>query len=113
MPDADELAPPERLDAKPEAPRPLIDARDLAVSFKVEGGTVEAVKSMAFQLRRGETIAIVGESGSGKSVTARAIMGLLSRRASIGPLSRILLDGKDVLKFSQRARRGLRGGRHR
>jgi len=105
------LAPPERLDSGPDAPPSLIDARDLAVTFQVEGGSVEAVKAMSFQLRRGETIAIVGESGSGKSVTARAVMGLLSRRASVAANSRILLDGQDVLKFTPGQRRALRGKR--
>ena len=111
MTDAVDLAPPERFDSGPNAPPSLIDARGLAVSFAVEGGTVDAVKAMSFQLRRGETIAIVGESGSGKSVTARAVMGLLSRRATVSPASRILLDGQDVLKFTPEQRRALRGQR--
>ncbi len=111
MSDSVNLAPPERLDSGPNAPPSLIDARDLAVTFQVEGGSVAAVKAMSFQLRRGETIAVVGESGSGKSVTARAVMGLLSRRASIAPNSRILLDGRDVLKFTPNQRRALRGKR--
>jgi len=62
---------------------PVIDARNVAVNFKVEDGMVEAVKDVSFQLYRGETIAIVGESGSGKSVTARTVMGLLSKRAVV------------------------------
>ena len=61
----------------------IIDARNIAVTFKVEDGTVEAVKDVSFQLHHGETIAIVGESGSGKSVTARTIMGLLTKRATV------------------------------
>ena len=97
--------------SKTSAPQLLIDARDLAVTFKVDRGTVEAVRSMSFQLRKAETIAIVGESGSGKSVTARAVMGLLTKRATVKENSRILLDGEDILKFSQERRRRLRGGR--
>ena len=104
-------APVERKDLSSRDGKPVIDARNVAVNFKVEHGTVEAAKDVSFQLYRGETIAIVGESGSGKSVTARTIMGLLSKRATIASLSRIEYDGKDVLKFSARERRGLRGNR--
>ena len=89
----------------------ILEARNLAVSFKVEGGTVDAVKNMSFALRRGETIAIVGESGSGKSVTARAVMRLLTRRASMGEGSYINLGGQDVLKLPESEMRKLRGSR--
>ncbi|WP_163602518.1 ATP-binding cassette domain-containing protein, partial [Klebsiella pneumoniae] len=85
--------------------------RNVAVRFTVEEGVVEAVKDVSFQLYRGETIAIVGESGSGKSVTARTIMGLLTKRAVVSQESKIAYDGKDILKFSSRARRALRGNR--
>ena len=91
----------ERLDQATQTRPLLIDARDLAVSFKVDGGIVEAVRNVSFQLHRGETIAIVGESGSGKSVTARAVMGLLSRRATVKPPSRILLDGDGYAEVSR------------
>ena len=43
----------------------ILEARNIKVTFKVEGGTVEAVKDMSFALRKGETIDIVGERGSG------------------------------------------------
>ena len=89
----------------------ILEARNLAVSFKVEGGTVEAVKNMNFALRKGETIAIVGESGSGKSVTARAVMRLLSRRATMGKDSYINLGGQEVLKLRESEMRKLRGSR--
>ena len=89
----------------------ILEARNLAVSFKVEGGTVEAVKNMNFALRKGETIAIVGESGSGMSVTARAVMRLLSRRATMGKDSYINLGGQEVLKLRESEMRKLRGSR--
>jgi peptide/nickel transport system ATP-binding protein len=105
------FAPPVRHDHDGRQDTPIIDARNVAVTFKVEGGSVEAVKDISFQLYRGETIAIVGESGSGKSVTARTIMGLLSKRATVSSRSVVDYDGDNILKFSNHARRKLRGNR--
>ncbi len=105
------FAPPVRHDHDGRKESPVIDARNIGVNFKVEHGTVEAVKDISFQLYRGETIAIVGESGSGKSVTARTVMGLLSKRAVISPRSSVEYDGANILKFSEKARRKLRGDR--
>ncbi|ARM91646.1 oligopeptide ABC transporter ATP-binding protein (plasmid) [Rhizobium sp. CIAT894] len=105
------FAPPVRHDHDGRSDTPVIDARNVAVNFKVENGMVEAVKDVSFQLYRGETIAIVGESGSGKSVTARTVMGLLSKRAVVSDKSTVSYDGSNILKFSERARRKLRGDR--
>jgi peptide/nickel transport system ATP-binding protein len=105
------LAPPLRHDHDQRIDKPIMDARNIGVSFKVEHGNVQAVKDISFQLYRGETIAIVGESGSGKSVTARTVMGLLSKRAVVLPTSSIDYDGSNILKLSERARRKLRGNR--
>ncbi len=87
----------------------ILDARNIGVDFKVEGGTVNAVRDVSFQLHKGETIALVGESGSGKSVTARTLMKLLTKRATILPKTQITLSGKNIVKMSDRDMRKLRG----
>jgi len=89
----------------------VIDAHKVGVTFKVDGGSVEAVRDVSFRLRKGQTIALVGESGSGKSVTARALMRLLSKRATVSPETRILYGGRDMAKLSQAEMRSLRGNR--
>ena len=87
----------------------ILEASNIAVNFKVESGVVEAVRNVSFVLQRGETIAIVGESGSGKSVTARAIMRLLSKRATLSKGSKILLDGIELTSLTEGEMRKLRG----
>jgi peptide/nickel transport system ATP-binding protein len=89
----------------------ILDARNISVTFKVEGGKVEAVKNVSFALRKGETIGIVGESGSGKSVTARAVMRLLTKRAIVSPETSISLGGQNIMKLKESEMQKLRGSR--
>ncbi len=103
------MAPSERHDLGAHGRELILDARNVGVDFKVEGGVVNAVRDVSFQLHKGETIALVGESGSGKSVTARTLMKLLTKRATILPQTSITLSGKDVVKMSDREMRKLRG----
>jgi peptide/nickel transport system ATP-binding protein len=89
----------------------VIDASRIGVAFEVDGGTIEAVRDVSFQLRKGQTIALVGESGSGKSVTARAVMRLLSKRARVSDQTRITYAGDDMAHMSLARMRQLRGNR--
>ena len=89
----------------------VIDARKVGVTFKVLGGEIEAVKDVSFTLHKGQTIALVGESGSGKSVTARAIMRLLSKRARVADNTEIMYGGKNMARLPQSQMRFLRGNR--
>lgn len=56
----------------------VLNVNNLRVEFETDERTLTAVDDISFQVGRGQTLGIVGESGSGKSVTALAIMGLLS-----------------------------------
>ena len=67
---------------------PLLEVRDLSVSFPVRpgpqgGGDVRAVREISYTVDQGEFLGIVGESGSGKSVSSMAVMGLLPRSAQV------------------------------
>lgn len=70
--------------------KPLLDLKNLAIDFKVHGGTIQAVRDVSFDIMPGSTVALVGESGSGKSVTAQAILGILPKIANISAGSIVL-----------------------
>jgi oligopeptide/dipeptide ABC transporter ATP-binding protein len=61
----------------PTATEPLLQVRDLRVSFRLDEGTVRAVDGLSFDVLPGQVIGIVGESGCGKSVTMKAILQLV------------------------------------
>ncbi len=87
---------------------PILQVKDLSVSFKTHNGMVKAVRGIDFHLNKGETLAIVGESGSGKSVTTKAILGILSKNAVIES-GEILYDGNDLAKYSDKQFYDIRG----
>lgn len=84
--------------------------RNLRISFRTDGGKVQAVRDIDFDLYKGETLAIVGESGSGKSVTSRAILGILANNA-LKEGGEILYDGQDLMKISEEEFCKIRGDR--
>ncbi|MFO1036711.1 MAG: ABC transporter ATP-binding protein [Geminicoccaceae bacterium] len=90
---------------------PLLQVKDLSVTFAVEGRVLEAVKRVSFDLDRGQTLAIVGESGSGKSVTALSLLQLLPYPKARHPEGSIRLDGQEIVGAPERVLRRLRGDR--
>jgi len=89
--------------------RPVLAVENLTTSFKTPQGWKTVVRDINLHVDAGETVAIVGESGSGKSVTALSAMRLLPAGRSRTE-GRILLDGTDLLKASEKTMRSIRGG---
>ena len=85
-----------------------LSVNNLKVSFRTDGGKVQAVRDISFDLYKGETLAIVGESGSGKSVTSKAIMGISAVNA-IYEGGEILYDGQDLVRIPEEEMHKLRG----
>ena len=86
----------------------LLEVNQLRVQIETQHGTVQAVRGVSFHLDEQETLAIVGESGSGKSISVKSIMGLLPKNGKIVEGS-ILMEGKDLAKFSERQMQSVRG----
>ncbi|MBG6189428.1 peptide/nickel transport system ATP-binding protein [Arthrobacter sp. CAN_A212] len=87
---------------------PLLEVKDLAVTFSTTYGDVTAVENASFTLRRGKTLAIVGESGSGKSTTAMACIGLLPSNGRVTGGS-IQFEGQNLVTLPEAKMRAIRG----
>jgi peptide/nickel transport system ATP-binding protein len=86
----------------------ILDVRDLTVTFDTDDGTVHAVDGVSYTVGAGETLGIVGESGSGKSVSSLTVMGL-TRSSNARITGEVHFGGRDLLKLSDEAIRGIRG----
>jgi oligopeptide/dipeptide ABC transporter ATP-binding protein len=88
---------------------PLLEVRDLRVSFNTEDGVVRAVEGVSFTLMPGEVLGIVGESGSGKSVTMMSVLRLINDPNAVFE-GEVLYKGRDVMSLPEDRMREVRGG---
>jgi len=86
----------------------VLEVRNLKTSFFTGKGVVKAVDDVSFTLAKGETLGLVGESGCGKSVTAMSITRLVSPPGRVVG-GQVLLNGQDLLGFSEVEMRRVRG----
>ena len=92
-----------RREHRPPVDDALLCARDLDVSYRLAGPgrrSLQAVRGVSLDVRRGEILAVVGESGSGKTSLARAILGLIEPTGGT-----LQFDGRDLLGPERRAAR--------
>ncbi len=88
---------------------PVIEVKDLNISFKTAAGVLKVVENVSFSIGKGECLAVVGESGSGKSVSALATIGLLVKDQSVVTGS-VLFRGEELLGKPESYMRKIRGG---
>ena len=87
---------------------PVLDIRDLSVSYHTDRGLLRALRNINLSIDPGRIVGIVGESGCGKSTLISAIIRLLAPNAHIESGS-ILFRGNDLLSLDPEAMRALRG----
>ena len=86
---------------------PVLQVRDLKVTFSTPLGPLVAVRGVDLDVSAGEMTAVVGESGSGKSVSFLAAMGLLPKTATVE--GSVILDGHQLVGASPKLMRSVRG----
>jgi peptide/nickel transport system ATP-binding protein len=89
-------------------PEPLLEVRDLRVTFRSRRGDVPAVDGLNFRLEAGEVLGIVGESGSGKSVSMMSMLKLI-RNPNCVVQGEARFLGRDLVAMKDKELRSLRG----
>ncbi|MDO4339634.1 MAG: ABC transporter ATP-binding protein [Eubacteriales bacterium] len=77
--------------------KPLLEVRDISLSYHTLSGETSALSHISFDLMPGEFLAIVGPSGCGKSTLLNLICGLLTAEQGT-----ILMDGAPVARGDSR-----------
>ena len=92
------------------AKAPVLELRNVSISYFVRAGQMKVVPNISFKLGQGEALGLVGESGCGKSTVAFAVMQYLG---SVGRITdgQVLFEGRDLDKFSPAELRAIRGRR--
>lgn len=77
------------------------------LSIRTESDSRELLVDLSFELNTGRTLALVGESGSGKSITALALLGLLS--TGLKASGEVVFGGQSLLLLSDAQMCAVRG----
>jgi peptide/nickel transport system ATP-binding protein len=101
------------LDTRPAAKAdtaPVLELRNVSISYFVRAGEMRVVPNISFKLGQGEALGLVGESGCGKSTVAFAVMQYLG---TVGRVTKgqVLFEGRDLATMSANELRGIRGRR--
>ena len=88
----------------------LLSVNNLEVAFPLRTGTVTAIRDVSFELNQGERLGIVGESGAGKSVSAFAILSLISKPGYMSA-GKIYFDGICLSDLNESEMQQIRGNR--
>lgn len=88
---------------------PALKVEDLHVWLDRESGRHPVVDGISFSINPGEVTGLVGESGCGKTMTAFAIMGLLSGTGTTVESASIEINGKDISTLNPARKRHILG----
>ncbi|WP_435260980.1 ABC transporter ATP-binding protein [Tenacibaculum sp. nBUS_03] len=81
----------------------MLEIKNLSIVFK----TNKVLNDISFSINKNQILGIVGESGSGKSISSLAIMGLLSKTATI--TGEVIFENKNLLSLRENEFQKIRG----
>ena len=87
---------------------PVLDIRNLSISFFTRAGEIPAVMDFSTSVMPGESMGLVGESGCGKSTVALGIMRDLGVNGRI-VAGQVLFKGRDLATLDEAELRAIRG----
>ncbi|MGI6227103.1 MAG: ATP-binding cassette domain-containing protein, partial [Peptococcales bacterium] len=87
----------------------ILEVRNLKIIYRTDDGVVEALNGVNLSIAKGKTLGLVGETGAGKTTLAKGIMGLIPYPPGEIISGEILYCGEDLLKFTEKRQRKIRG----
>ncbi len=98
------------MDIHGETLKPVLEVKNLNISYETEEGVFRAVQDVSFSIFPRESYGLVGESGSGKTTIAFSIVRYLPPNGRVCGGS-VLFDGRDIYSMSRSELRDLWGGK--
>lgn len=86
----------------------VLDIQNLQLQIALTRGKTPILRGVDLAIEAGETCALVGESGAGKTMVAKALLGILPKRAR-DIRGKLMFNGQDLLSMSSRRHRSLLG----
>ncbi|MHC1759173.1 MAG: ABC transporter ATP-binding protein [Negativicutes bacterium] len=91
------------------AEKEFFKIENLVVHYIVDDEVVEAVNGISLKINDGKTLGLVGETGAGKTTTALSVMGLIPNPPGKIVNGKVIFNGEDLLKKTEKAMRKIRG----
>ncbi len=86
-----------------------LEINDIVVHYETKEGIAKAVNGVNIKLPQKGTLGLVGETGAGKTTLALSVLRLVPDPPGVIRGGEIFLNGKNILKLSEKSMRKVRG----